>query len=287
MIAPAPGVFGYARVPDVDYPVGLYVVAEHKGDEAEPKKWLIARTALESDGDGEGYSAFSRRGREEILWYEWVELAELDPAPPARGTKYVAIDCVNVGDGLDLSSLRAACPDELLRPHEAWASKDDFIGGSPRPATRAVEHHIGGSPVIGGSDSGPQRQQQTDVAAIVRQLEHGMKVAMTAAVGQIETKIDERFATVDARLAAVEDRAPVPAASQQRRTTERPACCSGSAGHRPTVRPPRRPPGVSSKQCQAARPRLLRFSRAPARDGRSAQAPTEAPPRSSPPPRGC
>ena len=133
MIAPAPGVFGYARVPDVDYPVGLYVVAEHKGDEAEPKKWLIARTALESDGDGEGYSAFSRRGREEILWYEWVELAELDPAPPARGTKYVAIDCVNVGDGLDLSSLRAACPDELLRPHEAWASKDDFIGGSPRP----------------------------------------------------------------------------------------------------------------------------------------------------------
>ena len=210
MIAPAPGVFGYARVPDVDYPVGLYVVAEHKGDEAEPKKWLIARTALESDGDGEGYSAFSRRGREEILWYEWVELAELDPAPPARGTKYVAIDCVNVGDGLDLSSLRAACPDELLRPHEAWASKDDFIGGSPRPATRAVEHHIGGSPVIGGADSGPQRQQQTDVAAIVRQLEHGMKVAMTAAVGQIETKIDERFATVDARLAAVEGRAPMP-----------------------------------------------------------------------------
>ena len=27
MIAPAPGVFGYASVPVVDYPVGLYVVS--------------------------------------------------------------------------------------------------------------------------------------------------------------------------------------------------------------------------------------------------------------------
>ena len=82
MIAPSPGVFGYASIPEVDYPVGLYVVAEYKGDsDGETKKFLIARTALESDGDGMGYVAHSRRGREEILWFEWVELAELDPAP--------------------------------------------------------------------------------------------------------------------------------------------------------------------------------------------------------------
>ena len=56
MIAPSPGVFGYASIPEVDYPVGLYVVAEYKGDsDGETKKWFIARTALESD-DGDGMS---------------------------------------------------------------------------------------------------------------------------------------------------------------------------------------------------------------------------------------
>ena len=207
MIAPAPGVFGYASVPEVDFPVGLYVVAEYKGDsDGETKKWLIARTALESDGDGMGYVAHSRRGREEILWFEWVELAELDPAPPKKGTKYVALDCVNVGDGLDLESLRAACPTELLRSHEAWESKDDFIGGSPRPVNRAIAHHIGESPVLDGREP---KQPQADIAAIALQLQESMNVALTKAVGHFETQLDKRFAPVDARLAGLEVNPPV------------------------------------------------------------------------------
>ena len=84
MIELAPGAFGYASVPAVNIPVALYIIAHDPFGDGLFPAWLIARSALRSDGDGQGYVVFSRRGREEILWYEWVELTELDPARRPR-----------------------------------------------------------------------------------------------------------------------------------------------------------------------------------------------------------
>ena len=119
-------------MPDVNIPVALYVIAQDPVGDGS--RWLIARSALKSDGDGQGFVAHSRYGHEEILWFEWVELEELELSPPRRGNN-IAIDCLNQGDGLDLPTLPAVCPAELLRAGDgAWSpgvGAVDFDIGSP------------------------------------------------------------------------------------------------------------------------------------------------------------
>ena len=120
MVVPAPGAFGYAWISTLDVPAAIYCLDEFEG------QWLVARSAIKSDGVGKekgmGFPVMSRQRNEDILWFEWVTITStLSPHPTREliAAGVLTIDCVNAGDGFDLQSLRGACPTELLRAREA------------------------------------------------------------------------------------------------------------------------------------------------------------------------
>ena len=190
MVLPAPWVFGYASVPASNIPVALYVIAQDPVGDGKASQWLIARSALDTDEDGMGFAVLAREGNEEVLWLDWVELGELEPSPPHR--EYVAIDCVNHGDGLDLPTLRAACPKELLRAGDgAWSMGGDtasFDIGSP----------------VASKDPAPE----TDVTAAIRQFEGTLKGILGDHVRQLDDKLEQRLAPLEMRMSAIEAKSP-------------------------------------------------------------------------------
>ena len=161
MVSPAPGAFGYAWISTLDVPAAIYCLEEHEA------QWLIARSTIKSDGVGKekgmGFPVMSRNSNEDILWFEWVTFtSDLTPnlTRELQAANVLTIDTVNLGDGFDLQSLRGACPQELLRAHEAWLPEprgdegpvprgedaDVFHMGTPE--SRAIQDVASKLPVI-------------------------------------------------------------------------------------------------------------------------------------------